>query len=79
MSGTQIERHFHCAISSLFISGGSLYSNFKLAQWLKYSPEKRPALSHFTLLTKGKLKHLELSEASLNKNDADLLGLCLAD
>ena len=77
MSGTQIERHFHCGLGSLFISGGRLTSNFNLQSWLKYSPDKRPHQSLVTLCTKGKLHRLELSSSQLNKSDADLIGLCL--
>ena len=78
MSGTQIERHLHCGLTSLFISGGHLASNFNLQQWLKYSPDNRPPQSLLTLCTKSKLQRLELSSAALNKADADLIGLCLA-
>ena len=78
MRDTQIEKHFHCRIESLFISGGTLRSNFNLQQWLKYLPDKRPSQALLTLSTKGKLKQLELSSANLNKSDADLIGLCLA-
>ena len=56
MSGTQIERNFYCGLSSLFISGGNVRSNFNLQQWLKYSPDKRPTQSLLTLCTKSKLK-----------------------
>ena len=55
-----------------------LCTGFNLQQWLKHSPQKRPVVNLDLFLTQGKLKRMEITNAQLRKEDADLLGLSLA-
>lgn len=78
MTGTQLVNHFRCGLEECYFAGGNLTSGFNLVQWLKYSAP-RPMQPLYRFMTEGCLKRLELANACLRKNDADLLGVALAD